>query len=143
MSANTATGLYSLLKETTAVTSKLAAPVAGFEIAIYEDQAPSGAAFPYIIFSHVIGTKVRAMQTPEAFKRETWLVKAVDRSTSSNLADEVASAIDAVLDGGTLTVSGKTVADLHHVGDVKYPEPRGDQQFRHSGARYRVVLTAS
>lgn len=143
MIAETATGINSLLKGTSAITSKLGTPVTGFEKAIYEDQAPSGAAFPYIIFSHVTGTKARAMQTPEAFKRETWLVKAVDRSTSSNLADEVASAIDAVLDGGTLTVSGKTVADLHHVGDVKYTEPSGDQQYKHSGGNYRAVLTAS
>jgi hypothetical protein len=142
VSAATATALYTLLKGTSAITSKLGAPVAGMDKAIYEDQAPSGAAFPYIIFSKVTGTKVRAMQAPEAFKRETWLVKAVDRSTSSNLADEVASAIDAVLDGGTLAVSGKTVADLHHVGDVKYLEADGDQQYKHSGGNYRAVLTA-
>lgn len=69
------------------------------------------------------------------------MVKAVDRNTTSNLAEGIAEAIDAALDGGTLTVSGKTVVDLCHVGDVDYLEVSGDQQFRHSGGRYKLTLT--
>lgn len=142
MSVAVRNGLYAKLAGTSAVTAKLASPVSGYEKAIYHEQAPEGAGFPYIIFSKSAGTKTRAMRTPEAFKREVWMVKAVDRSTSSKLAEEIATAVDAALDGGTLTVTGKTIADLHHVGDVDYLEPgTGDQQYRHSGASYRVVLT--
>jgi len=136
-------GLSAKLANTTSITSKLASAASGFEKAIYHEEAPAGAAFPYIIFSETAGSKVRAMQTPEAFKRETWMVKAVDRSTSSRLAEEIADAVDAVLDGGTLSVTNKTVADLCHVGDVDYPETSGDQRYRHKGARYRITLTAS
>jgi hypothetical protein len=126
-------GLYSKLVNTGAITALVGQRV-------YHSQAPEGAPFPYVIFSKSSGVKTRAFQKPEAYKWETWLVKGVDRGTSSNLADEIASAIDATLDGGTLTVSGKTVADLHHVGDVEYVENSGDQQYRHAGASYRVVL---
>lgn len=126
-------GLFAKLSETTGITSRVSTR-------IYHEQAPQGSAFPYVIFSKSAGVKDRAFSAPEAFKRDTWLVKAVDRSTSSNLADEIAKAIDEALDGQTLTVEGKTVADLNHVGDVEYPETEGDQQYRHSGANYRVVL---
>jgi len=133
VSLNLRKALYSKLTKTSAITSLVSERV-------YHEQAPPTATFPYIIFAKSAGVKTRAFQKPEAFKRETWMVKAVDRNTTSNLAEEVAEAIDAALDGGTLTVSGKTVADLHHVGDVDYLEPDGDQQYRHCGARYRVVL---
>jgi Protein of unknown function (DUF3168) len=141
VSVNVRSGLWSKLASTPAVTAKLAAAHTGYEKAIYHEQAPTDAAFPYIVFSKMAGTKVRAMQTPEAFKRETWMVKAVDRGTSSKLAEEIAEAIDATLDGGTLTVTGKTVADLNHVGDIDYSESSGDQQYRHIGATYRLTLT--
>ena len=141
MSVNARLGLWSKLANTPAITSKLAAAPSGFEKAIYHEQAPTGSAFPYIVFSKVAGTKVRAMQTPEAFKRETWMVKAVDRGTSSKLAEEIAEAVDAALGGGMLTITGKTVADINHVGDIDYPETSGDQQYRHVGANYRLTLT--
>ena len=126
--------LYTKLSGTSAITSKVGSR-------IYHAQAPADAAYPYIIFNRQSGTKMRAFQEPEAFKREVWLVKAVDRNTTSNAAEDVALAVDAALDGGTLTVSGKTLADLHHISDVDYLEPSGDQQFRHHCANYAVVTT--
>lgn len=126
--------LYAKLSETSGVTSKVGSR-------IYHAQAPPTATYPLVILHKQAGTKVRAMQTPESFKRETWLVKAVDRNSSSNLAEEIAKAIDSALDGGALSVEGKTVADLAHVGDVDYLEDSGDQQYRHHGATYRFTLT--
>lgn len=134
MSLDLREALYSKLSTTKAITDLVGQR-------IYHAQAAGTATYPLIIFHKQAGVKTRAFQEPEAFKRTTWLVKAVDRSTSSNLAEQIAEAIDDTLDGGTLTVSGKTLADLHHVGDVDYLEPSGDQQYRHHGANYRVVLT--
>lgn len=136
MSLNVRKALYGKLTSTEAITKQLSGSTA-----VYHEQAPPGAIYPYVIFSKVSGVKVRAFQTPEAFKRETWMVKAVDRNTTSNLAEGIAEAIDATLDGGSLTVSGKTIADLNHVGDVDYLEDSGDQQYRHNGGRYRLTLT--
>lgn len=134
MSINVRKGIYSKLTGASAVTSLVGAR-------IYHQQAPPSADFPFIIFSKSAGTKVRAMQTPESVRRDTWLVKAVDRNTTANLADAIAGAIDSTLDGGTLTVEGKSVIDLYHVGDVEYIEDDGDQQYRHAGASYSLVLT--
>lgn len=135
MSLNVRKALYSKLIGTEAVTKLLSSSTA-----VYHEQAPATAAFPYVIFAKSAGMKRRAFSAPEAFKRETWLIKAVDRNTTSNLAEGISEAIDATLDGGSLTVSGKTVADLYHVGDVDYLEDSGDQEYRHNGANYGVVL---
>jgi hypothetical protein len=127
--------LYAKLSSTTAITSQLSSADA-----IYHGQAPTSAEFPYLVFHKQAGIKTYAFGAP-VFKREVWLVKAIDRNTTSNLAEAISEACDAVLDGGSLTVSGKTLADLRHVGDVDYLEDSGDQQFRHHGATWRVVLT--
>jgi len=110
---------------------------------IFHEQAPPDAAYPLVIFSKMAGSKTRAFQNPNAFNREVWMVKAVDRSTTSNLVDTIATATDAALDGQTLTVTGKNLADLSHVSDIEYSEPVGDQTYRHAGATFAVVLTAS
>lgn len=135
--------LFAKLAATSAVTSKLAPAATDYDKAIYHEQAPAGAQFPYVIFSKAAGTKTRAMGAPEAFKREAWMVKAVDRGTTSKLAEEIAQAIDAALDGGSVSISGKTTADLCHAGDIDYSESRGDQQYRHAGANYRLTLTSA
>jgi len=127
--------LYTKLTATSGVNT----PTAG---RIYHEQAPPDADYPLVIFSKSAGTKTRAFQTPNAFNREVWMVKAVDRSTTSNTVDAIAGAIDTALDGGTMTVIGKTLADLTHVGDVEYLEAVGDQSYRHHGASFAVVLTA-
>jgi hypothetical protein len=129
-------GLYQKLAATSAVTSKLATTTS-----IFHQQAPPNAAYPYIIFNKQAGTKRRAFSEPNAFKREVWMVKAIDRNTTSNLAESISEAVDAALDGGSITVTGKTLADLNHVGDIDYLEASGDQQYRHHGAQYAVTVT--
>ena len=109
---------------------------------IFYDQAPEGTAFPMVIFGKQAGTKTRAFRTPEAFKREVWMIKCVDRGSSLVTAETVAEAIDTAFDNGTLTVSGKTVADIHHTADIDFLEPVGDQTYRHHGRSFAVVLTA-
>jgi hypothetical protein len=109
---------------------------------IYHEQAPEGAAFPYVIFSQVpSGAKIRSLKKGAAIKRDIWLVKGVDRGSSANKADEIADAIDALLDEGTFTVSGHTMLDVSFYSDVSYPEPDGDQLYRHKGGNYLVVVT--
>ena len=133
-------GLYTKLATTSGVTTHVGGTA---NPRIFHEQAPPDAAYPLVIFSKMAGTKTRAFQTPNAFNREVWMVKAVDRSTSSTVVEAIATASDAALDGGTITVSGKKLADLTHVGDVEYLEESGDQQYRHCGATFAVITTAS
>ena len=133
MDSNTAVRNAIFTKLSTALTSLVGSRV-------YYQQAPTGATYPFAIFSKQSGTKTRAMGA-NAFQSQVWLVKGVDRNTSATTVEAIAAAIDTALDLGTITVAGKTLADLHHVSDVDYLETSGDQEYRHSGGNYRVVLT--
>lgn len=135
MSIDVRRGIYSKLTGTTAINNAVSGR-------IYYQQAPAKAAFPYIIFDKQAGTRTRAFQAPNAFNKQVWLIKAVDRNTTADTADTIANLIDTTFNGGTITVTGWTVADLAHLSDVSYPEPDGDQMFHHSGATYTVTLTA-
>ena len=128
-------GIYQKLTGTSAVTSKLSSSTA-----VFHEQAPSDAAYPLIIFQKSSGTRTRAF-TADAFQNETWIVKAIDRNTTSDRVEALAEVIETALNNGTITVSGKKLADLHLVGDIDYIEQDGDQQYRHAGATYRVVTT--
>lgn len=136
MSTAVRRGIFQKLSAAPSVTSKLSSPDA-----IFEKRASSDAEYPFVIFQKMTGTRTRAFGR-NAFRRETWLVKAVDRNTTSDRVESIAEAIDAILDLGTITVSGQTLCDFHHVSDVDYLEPAGDQQYRHSGAIYAVVTTS-
>ena len=72
-------------------------------------------------------------------KSDLWLVKAIDRSTSSSRAEDIDAAINAVLDYKELTVAGGTNPYLARSSDIDYLESEGDQTYRHHGALYRVV----
>jgi hypothetical protein len=126
-------GLYAKLSGTKAITDLVGNR-------IYHAQAPSAASYPLIILNKQAGVPTYAMRG-EAFKRETWMVKAVDRNTTSKPAEEIAEAVDAALNEGTITVTGKILADLRRTGDVDYIEDDGDQTYRHHGGLYRITLT--
>lgn len=126
--------IYQKLTNEPAITVLLSDPKA-----VFHKQAPADAKYPYVIFNRQGGSKIHAFKGT-AFRRQTWLVKAVDREEFSNRAEDISEAIDAVLDGGALNVAGQTLADLRFLGDVDYPETQGDQLFHHCGANYRVVL---
>ena len=132
--------LFTKLKGTSGVTTHVGGTT---NPRIFHEMSPPDAAYPLVIFSKMAGTKTRAFQTPNAFNREVWMVKAVDRNTTSNTAEAIAAAVDTALDGGTMTVTGKQLADMTHVGDIEYLEPDGDQQYRHVGSTYAVTLTAT
>lgn len=136
MSAAIRSAIFTKLSATSGVTNVVSSR-------IYYQQAPADAAYPMVIFNKQAGTKTRAFQTPNAFNREVWLIKCVDRNTLPGPAETVAAAIDTAFDNGTITVSGKKLADLTHVGDVDYLEPVGDQQYRHHGKTFAVITTAS
>jgi hypothetical protein len=64
----------------------------------------------------------------------------VARDTTSSTAEDISKAVDDLLDFGTLTISGGTLLHLARDSDVDYVEVVGDQQYRHHGANYRLVV---
>ena len=128
--------IYQKLTTTSTVSSKLATPTS-----VFHGQAPPDADYPFVIIAKQAKSRTRAFAKTTAFEDEIWLVKAVDRNSTSNRAEAISEAIGAALINGTLTVSGKTVEDIYPTGDVDYLETEGDQTFRHHGTLFRVVLT--
>jgi hypothetical protein len=128
--------IYQKLTTTSTVSSKLAT-----NTSVYHGQAPPDAAYPFVIISKQSNRRTRAFAKSTAFEAETWLIKAVDRNSTSNRAESIIEAIQAALINGTLSVSGKTVEDIYPTGDVDYLETEGDQTFRHHGTLFRIVLT--
>jgi len=128
------TAVYQKLSGTTAITSKLSSATA-----IYHGQAPPNAAYPFLVFHKQSGTPDYSFGAKN-FDWEVWMVKAVDRSTSSTVAEAIQAAVDAALTGATLTIGGRFLADLRRTSDIDFLENSGDQQYRHHGALYRVVV---
>lgn len=126
--------LYEKLN-TASVTSTLAAGSASLRHAV----APSGDAFPFVIFNKQSGVPVKRFGG-NAFDNQIWLVKVVDRNESSSRAEDTAQAIDDLLDFGTLTITGGTALFVARESDVDFVETDGDKQYRHHGANYRLAV---
>jgi spore maturation protein CgeB len=136
VSLATRKALYQKLTGTSAVTTKLAT-----NTSVFHGQAPPDAAYPFIIIGKQGKSRDRAFAKTTAFENEIWMVKAVDRNSTSNRAEEISEAVQAALTNGTLTVTGRTVEDIYPTGDVDFLEVDGDQTFRHHGTMYRIVTT--
>lgn len=124
--------LYSKLTGDTTLTALLSASTA-----IYHAVAPDTADYPFVIFNKQSGVP-RYTFAAKAFDNELWLVKGVDRNSTANAADDIASRLDALLTDGALTISGETQMSLRRESDVEYTETEGDQTYRHAGALYRL-----
>lgn len=128
--------LYSTLTGTSAITDLLAT-----SSSVYHGEAPPEAAYPFIILHKQAGTRTRAQSETTAFWEETWLIKAVDRASTSNTAEAIAAAVEDALANASLTVTGRVLHDVYPTSDVDYLERDGDVTYRHHGANYRVVTS--
>ncbi|HVJ27497.1 MAG TPA: hypothetical protein VM493_08125, partial [Vicinamibacterales bacterium] len=89
MSVATRRAIYGKLAGDTTLNNLLGTPASGYTKSIYHLQAPSTAAFPYVIFQKQSGTPTEAFGDPSALENEVWLVKAIDRSTSADVAENI------------------------------------------------------
>jgi hypothetical protein len=110
---------------------------------IIHSTAPSGTAFPYVIYYKQSG--VSNAQAFSAFGRpadsQLWTVKGIVRGSKSGPAEDIDRAIRELLDDATLTISGGQTFDVARASDLDYTELDGDTQYRHHGGIYRVVVT--
>jgi hypothetical protein len=133
--------LYGKLAGDTTLTNLLGTPAPGYSKAIYHDEAPGGADYPYVIFSKSAGTPTEAFQAPSAFEDDIWLVKGIDRNSTADTAEAIQARIQALLNDATLTISGATHTYLRRQSDVQYPETVQGVRYKHAGALYRLVYT--
>ena len=70
---------------------------------------------------------------------DIWLVKGIDRSDTADLADDIASRLDALLTDGVLSISGRTQLYLRRESDIVYAEVAEGVVYRHSGSLFRLM----
>ena len=111
MSSQCKRGLYGKLAGDTTLNALLGTPATGFSKAIYYQEAPAGAAYPYVIFDQQSGVPTEAFTDPSALETDVWLVRAVDRNTTADIAEAIqrgcsaAQRHDTVDSGATLCIS--------------------------------------
>ena len=141
MSVATRRAIYGKLAGDTTLNNLLGTPASGYTKSIYHQQAPSAAAFPYVIFQKQAGTPTEAFGDPSALDTEVWLIKAVDRSTSADAAETISARIAALLNDQTLSISGTTWQYMRRQSDVDYPEEIDGVQYVHAGSLFRLVTS--
>lgn len=139
MSTPVRRALYGRMAGDTTLNGLLAAPATGYSKAIYHNQAPAGAQFPYVIFQKQSGVPTESFGDPDAMDTDVWLVKAVDRDTSADDAEAAAARIKALLNDAPLSISGYTLLYLRRQSDVEYPEVTDGQTYQHVGSLFRLV----
>lgn len=138
MSVATRRAIYGKMAGDATLTGMLGTPAPGYSKSIYYQRAPASAGFPYVIFTKQAGTPRYAIGA-RAFDNEVWFIKAVDRSDTADVADNIASRLDALLTDGTISISGKTQLLLRRESDVDYPEDADGVIYRHSGSLFRLI----
>lgn len=141
MSTSIRRALYGKLAADTTLNNLLGTPRQGYSKAIYHDQAPSEASFPYVIFSKSSGVPTDTLGKAGAFESDVWLIKAVDRNTTADRAEAAAARIQALLNDASLSISGATELYLRRQSDVEYPEIADGERYEHVGSLYLLIYT--
>lgn len=132
--------LYGRLAGDTTLNNLLGTPATGYSKAIYHQQAPDNAAYPFVVFNKQAGTPTEAFQDPSAYDTDIWLVKAVDRSSTADTAEAIAARLNILLNDGALSISGGSLLYLRRQSDVEYPELSEGAPVKHCGALYRLIF---
>lgn len=138
MSVAVRRALYGKLAGDSTLTNLLGSAPSGYSQNIYYEEAPSGAAYPLVVFFKSSGTPAYAFAS-RAFDNEMWTIKGIDRNSTADKAEAISTRLDALLTDGALTISGKTQLYLRRESDVDYPETSDGVTYRHSGAVFRLI----
>lgn len=126
-------GLYTLLAADTTLTGLVGDRV-------YHQRATREAAFPYVIFARSSDRAEWCLDGGDDGRtdHEVWLIKAVDRSLSTTVVEDIDTAIQAAIGDADLTaIPG--LLDLRRTVGVDYPEDDAADVYRHRGGMYRVT----
>lgn len=104
---------------------------------IFRQQAPQGAAEPYVIFQQQAGTDSYTFNIQDV-RTLVYLVKVVDKSPSGLRAANAAERINTLLTDKPLSLTGWTNIRLRRETDVEYSEIDNGIQYQHYAALYRV-----
>lgn len=142
MSTAVRRAVYGKMSSDTTLNNLLGTPAPGYSKSIYHNSAPANADFPYVVFNKMSGVPTEAHGDPSAMENDIWLIKGIDSEEAGRTADRVeavAARLNAVLNDGTLSISGGTLLYLRRQSDVEYAEVTDGVQYVHAGALYRLV----
>lgn len=127
------TALYSRLTGTAGLTALLAS-----SSAVYLDQAPQNAAFPYVVFGLQGGGDDN--KSPHRAQSLLYMVKGLTTANMS-AAGNIDAQADAALHLVTLTVTGWTNTWLARESEIEYVEDiGGGKRVFHRGGVYRIRI---
>lgn len=143
MSVAVRRALYGKMAGDSTLVGYLGTPPSGYSKSIYYQVAPDGAQFPFIVFSKQASTPRYAIGA-RAYDTDVWLIKGVIRSSgpggdSPDVADNIASRLEALLTDGTISISGRTQLYLRRDSDVDYSETVDGTVYRHAGSNFRLI----
>lgn len=127
--------IYSKLSAGTALTAQLATMTGGTTPAIFNQRAPKEQSYPYVVYNWQAGGQTADHDIVSGLE---W-VRAY--GTAAIQAGSAYAAFDALLNGGTMTVSGWSTLSLRREDQIELveDEPDGSQVYT-CGAFYRVIL---
>lgn len=111
---------------------------------VYVDEAPAGAK-RFVIVSLIAGNDVGQFGG-RAYEDTLYLVKAVMLSSAGGDVKGAAARIDALLEDGSLTVSGYSLMTMHReerIRSTEVDEVDPSIRWQHRGGRYRVQVALS
>lgn len=143
MSTAARRAIYGKLSGDGTLTGLLGAPAAGYSKAIYHENAPAAAVFPFIVFSKSSGTPLAEgfAATPEALENTIWLIKCIDHNTTADRAEAIAARLTKLLNDATLSISAGSTQYLRRESDVEYSEVDQGEVIHHVGALYRLAYS--
>lgn len=107
---------------------------------IYANQAPQGAAYPFLLFSQQAGTDVNTLGARALVKAVYWIRVAM-RGNSTEIATAAMDRVEALLQNVTGSRDGLTLT-LYRLQPVTAPpENRGGIRYTQAGAFYRIVAS--
>lgn len=127
--------LHTKLTGGTALTALLSGTAA-----VYEKLGPRGATPPYVIYQKQAGSPRHTLGDGKAWDSHVFLVKAVTDEPSAKVAGDIAAQVDALLDRGSLTITGGTALICRRETDVDYHELSEGRRINHVGATYRIEV---
>lgn len=109
---------------------------------VYREVAPLGVAEPYVIVQLMNHDDQYLLNTAQAFEAGTYMVKAVQASTSGSAAQAAADRIQALLHNGSLTITGFRLINLARQERIAYVEIDDvrDRRYQHRGGLYDVLV---
>lgn len=144
MSVPTRRAIYGKLSGDTTLTNMLGTPAPGYSQGIYYEQAPSKAAFPYVILTKQASTASYGFASTTVINDEVWLIKGVDKmeqdTASADTVDGIQDRLNTLLTDANLTIAGKTQLYLRRESDIDYSENQDGTEYKHAGSFFRLTV---